>query len=409
MNKTQEQLIKIINSTIHSKRVKFDKDEVINWDELLEEAREHSVTSLIYSSINKSNIINSLEKDRLNLLKEQIFYSNINQVKHIKQTVVILKELRMRNIDAIVLKGLVVRSLYPNPDLRTMSDADIIVHREDLSKLTEVLLSMNYVKTKHEDEHGAHIVFNKLNSCIEVHWTLLNEDFFKGDKLFEQNLWNNTMKIEIGDTEALSLSWEDLAVHLCIHMASHFSHKGFGVRQLCDLVLVVEKKYDEINWVSFNEKIRACKIEKFTAAIFNVCRKLFNMNIPQELSSIYKVDEKTLNLLIDDIFESGVFGNKNINNMFGRELAFDKGMENGSNRIRVMGRFIRLLFPPISEMNDKYNYAKRYKILAPVAWIHHLFEGIFNKNYNMKNKIVMLFSTVAISNSRSKLLKKLEL
>ena len=69
MNKTQEQLIKIINSTIHSKRVKFDKDEVINWDELLEEAREHSVTSLIYSSINKSNIINSLEKDRLNLLK----------------------------------------------------------------------------------------------------------------------------------------------------------------------------------------------------------------------------------------------------------------------------------------------------------------------------------------------------
>lgn len=409
MNKTQEQLIKIINSTIHSKRVKFDKDEVINWDELLEEAREHSVTSLIYSSINKSNIINSLEKDRLNLLKEQIFYSNINQVKHIKQTVVILKELRMRNIDAIVLKGLVVRSLYPNPDLRTMSDADIIVHREDLSKLTEVLLSMNYVKTKHEDEHGAHIVFNKLNSCIEVHWTLLNEDFFKGDKLFEQNLWNNTMKIEIGDTEALSLSWEDLAVHLCIHMASHFSHKGFGVRQLCDLVLVVEKKYDEINWFSFNKKIRACKIEKFTAAIFNVCRKLFNMNIPQELSSIYKVDEKTLNLLIDDIFESGVFGNKNINNMFGRELAFDKGMENGSNRIRVMGRFIRLLFPPISEMNNKYNYAKRYKILAPVAWVHHLFEGIFNKNYNMKNKIVMLFSTVAISNSRSKLLKKLEL
>ena len=409
MNKTQEQLIKIINSTIHSKKVKFDKDEVINWDELLEEAREHSVTSLIYPSINKSNIINSLDKDKLNSLKEQIFYSNINQVKHIKQTVAILKELRMRNIDAIVLKGLVVRSLYPNPDLRTMSDADIIVHREDLSKLTEVLLSMNYVKTKHEDEHGTHIVFNKLNSCIEVHWTLLNEDFFKGDKLFEQNLWNNTMKIEIGDTEALSLSWEDLAVHLCIHMASHFSHKGFGVRQLCDLVLVVEKKYDEINWVSFNEKIRACKIEKFTAAIFNVCRKLFNMNIPQELSSIYKVDEKTLNLLIDDIFESGVFGNKNINNMFGRELAFDKGMENGSNRIRVMGRFIRLLFPPISEMNDKYNYAKRYKILAPVAWIHHLFEGIFNKNYNMKNKIVMLFSTVAISNSRSKLLKKLEL
>lgn len=409
MNKTQEQLVKMINSAIHGGKINIDNTEIINWDDLLEEAKAHSVIPLIYSSINKTSIINSLNKDKLDLLKKQVFYSSINQVRHIKKTSEILKVLQEENIEVIVLKGLIVRSLYPNPDLRTMSDADIIVHKEDLEKVSEVLIEMNYTQTKHEDEHGAHIVFNKPNSCIEVHWTLLNEDFFKGDKSFEENLWNNVIKVKVGETTALSLSWEDLAAHLCIHMASHFSHKGFGVRQLCDLVLVVEKKGYDINWVKFNEKIRMCKLEKFTAAIFNVCQNLFEMRIPKELISIYNINEKVINLVIDDIFEAGVFGNKNTDNMFGRELAFDKEMESGSSGIRIIGRFMRLLFPVINEMNDKYSYAKKYKILAPIAWIHHLIEGMFNKNYNTKNKIGMLFSTITISSNRSKLLKKLEL
>ena len=409
MNKTQKQLIEMINLAIHGRKINFDENEIVNWDELLEEARQHSVTSLIYSSINRSSIIKSLDKESLGSLKKQVFYSGINQVRHIKQTADILKELREESIEVIVLKGLVVRYLYPNPDLRTMSDADIIVHKDDLEKISEILVKMNYKQTKHEDEHGAHIVFNKENSCIEVHWTLLNEDFFKGDRSFEDSLWDNAMTVKVGEAEALSLSWEDLAVHLCVHMASHFSHKGFGVRQLCDLVLVVEKKGKEIDWILFNEKIKKCKLEKFTAAIFNACKKLFNMEIPKELNSIYDINEKTINLVIDDIFEAGVFGNKNTDNMFGRELAFDKDTESGSSNIRIIGRFMRLLFPPPNEMNNKYNYAKKYKILVPIAWIHHLIEGLFNKNYNTKNKVGMLLSTISVSTNRSKLLKKLEL
>ena len=90
-------------------------------------------------------------------------------------------------------------------------------------------------------------------------------------------------------------------------------------------------------------------------------------------------------------------------------IAFDKDTESGSSNIRIIGRFIRLLFPPPNEMNNKYNYAKKYKILVPIAWIHHLIEGLFNKNYNTKNKVGMLLSTISVSTNRSKLLKKLEL
>ena len=409
MTNIEKELINILSNSIRGAKCKDINTNNLNLKKLFNEAKYHKVEGLIYSSIDKSLFSDTKNLCILEEEKKATLSTIIAQSKHVKIISQVLNEFNKNDIPVIVLKGLFVRKLYPNPNLRTMCDADILVHPHDLNKIEVLLTSMGYKKIEESDEHGAHIVFYNHSIVIEVHWRLTNKDFYKGDTSFEDNLWDNVIEFSINNVKTLSLGLEDLALHLCIHMAVHLACHGFGIRQLCDLVLVVEKKYDEINWVSFNKKIRACKIEKFTAAIFNVCRKLFNMNIPQELSSIYKVDEKTLNLLIDDIFESGVFGNKNINNMFGRELAFDKGMENGSNRIRVMGRFIRLLFPPISEMNDKYNYAKRYKILAPVAWIHHLFEGIFNKNYNMKNKIVMLFSTVAISNSRSKLLKKLEL
>ena len=41
MNKTQKQLIEMINSAIHGRKINFDENEIVNWDELLEEARQH--------------------------------------------------------------------------------------------------------------------------------------------------------------------------------------------------------------------------------------------------------------------------------------------------------------------------------------------------------------------------------
>ena len=61
-------------------------------------------------------------------------------MKFIKFTCRIFCLFQEKNIDFIVLKGIYLRYLYPNPDLRTMSDIDILVHKEDLDKISEILL-----------------------------------------------------------------------------------------------------------------------------------------------------------------------------------------------------------------------------------------------------------------------------
>ena len=43
-------------------------------------------------------------------------------------------------------------------------------------------------------------------------------------------------------------------------------------------------------------------------------------------------------------------------------------------------------------MSDKYNYAKRNKWLAPIAWIHHLWTGLVHPSYSYKDKFKLMIS-----------------
>ena len=80
---------------------------------------------------------------------------------------------------------------------------------------------------------------------------------------------NDTVKV--GDEDALSLNYEDLAVHLFVHLIKHLADKGCGIRHFCDLVVLLESKEDEINWDSFWEKINEYKLEKSTKIVFYIC------------------------------------------------------------------------------------------------------------------------------------------
>lgn len=413
MNKTESQLIDLLNKAIHKETAKLEEIDDINWGKLLYEAREHHVSTLIYSAIKRKDAEMYIAPDILNEWKKEVFYSGINQQNHIHKVGDVLKKFNENDIPVIVLKGLVVREYFPMPQLRTMSDADVLVHKGDLDRVSSMMKGLGYTQTKDEDDHGAHIVFVKPGQPVfEVHWTLANKSFFKGKTFWEDNLWKETMEVEVGGTKTLSLGMEDLAVHLCIHMAVHLAHKGFGVRQPLDLVLLVEQKGRKIDWGKFLGKAKECGIYKFTLVIFALCNRLFDLKLPIEIRNIIGkelVNSKYIELLIEDIFASGVYGNKDETRVFASEFAFDQSEGAAKGTISICKKYIKLLFPAIKDMSEKYDYAKRVKILAPIAWIHHLFAGIFNKDYSMKNKVKMATSTVSVGSKRNMLLRELEL
>lgn len=409
MDNTQRQIIYMLSAAIRKKNVKFKSDEKINWNEVLEESEAHKVTPLIYSSINRAEALNIMDESTLSTLKKNVFKSSITQSSHIKNVASVLEIFNNAGIPIIVLKGLVVRDYYPIPDLRTMCDADVLVHEEDLEKVSALMISLGFNQIKEKDDHGAHIVFYKGSTVFEVHWTLINDRFFKGDKSFEDKLWDDAMDVTVGGVKTKSLSLEDLAVHLCTHMAVHLAYSGFGVRQLTDLVVLVERKGHLIDWKAFLNKSKECGVYTFAIAIFNICNRLFDMEMPKEIKGEKNIKNKYIEQLIQDIFDSGVHGKKSNDRVFAAEFAFDQGEGAADGSVSIIKKFMKLLFPPIRQMSDKYNYAKKFILLAPIAWIHHLIEGILNKDYNFSSKMKMATSTVSVANKRNKLLKELEL
>lgn len=408
MKNEQKELVKILSAAIRGRKIENIGNCKFDLVKIFDEATHHNVSELIYYNLKNEPELIKVYKEILEDYKKKTILSAINQAQHINEISKVLSKFNENKIPVIILKGLVVRYYYPNPDLRTMSDADVLVHPEDMDRVRNMLTSIGYKEYEDSHEHGAHIIFYRGKTVIEVHWRLTNEEYYNGDTSFEKYLWENTMKVQVGGVDTLSVGLEDLALHLCVHMAVHLAVHGFGIRQLCDLVLLVENKGDLIDWNSFLDKSKNAGVEKFSLVIFTICNKLFNMDIPKEIQAVTKLENKYVELFIEDIFNNGVGGRRDSSEIFAKEIAFDlkDDANKGSN---IFYKFMRLLFPPIDSMNDKYNYAKEYKVLAPIAWIHHLFQGVSNKEYSLINKIKIVTCTLTVARKRNKLMNWLEI
>ena len=402
MNYTQKTLIDILNASIHKKKVNIQLYNEINWDEMLKLSVEHNVTSLVYYGLKNSNLIENIPSDIINDFKKQTFFSSSFQLKHINNISEVLRLFHKNDIETVVLKGLVVRNFYPNAEFRTMGDADIVVKKEKLDKAINLLRDLGY---EEYERTNVDICFIKGSSRIELHWNLINQGRVNGGENFENNIWNELITVKVGDEDALSLNYEDLAVHLFVHLIKHLADKGCGIRHFCDLVVLLESKEDEINWDSFWEKINEYKLEKSTKIVFYICTEYLGMNIKYKVDSKEYINEEYLQILLNDIMNHGVFGKSNEEETFARAAAFN-GDENEASPLK---QYLKVFFPPVKRFMENYSYAEKYKILIPVAYIHRAFRCIVNKDISNKDKSRFIIHGLSVIKERSPIMEWLEL
>ena len=408
MNTTEKQFIDLLSNSIRNEVCKKKYDNV-DWNELMNLSRKHKIEGLIYSALNKSRLLENIDEDKVNELKKEVFFTGVTQISNMSKLEIVFNEFSKENVPVIVLKGLVVREYYPQPEQRSMSDADIFVKAKDLNKSKKILIDLGYTEVDAEASH--HIKYIKSGyPMIELHWHVMKRDGFSDElDLFEDDIWDRTIEVNVKGAKVLSLGYEDLALHLCMHMAAHLAASGFGVRQIADLVLLVEKKGHLIDWTLFINKAEEFGFKKFIIIMFKICNILFSMDIPKEMA-VYKIDdEEMFESLISTIFDGGVYGKKDMASNFANQVAFNYKGKDSNATIGAMRRYFRFIFPSIETMSDKYSYARKIRILTPIAWIHHLFSGIFRKEYNFTDKIRFLTKGAKESVEKNKILSWMEL
>lgn len=306
---------------------------------------------LLYSLLKLSKDESQTDKIR-NLIKHSTFKTFI-QVHSAKQISTAFEENGIRHQ---ILKGTIMKSLYPTPEMREMSDIDLVVYDDSLNKAAEVMEKLGF------KNHGLvkhHMIFSKGNELlVEVHWSLFDSSTDKKQYVYFKD--NFRSKLVEGTNFTYEFSIEDFYVYMISHMAKHFFETGCGIRNLVDIYVYYNKYGELFDQEYIKKELAECGIIDFEK----------NM---RELAYIW-LDNKECEQYYENLFEymvdSGIYG-KSENGVWGQ---LSKETKKGNSNSKF-----RFYFPSIDFMKEKYSWLEKYRFLLPVGWIIRGLNGISSK------------------------------
>lgn len=380
MNKINSALIKMLSiSTGCEKSIEIALNSS-EWQQIYEEALAHQIHLLIFSEAYKQgNLVNPALFENW---KNITIYHVLKSIDACSKIGDLLNDLEKANIPVIVLKGLHYKYLYSNPDLRPMGDIDLFTKREFINTASEIIQNYGYIKINKKNE-PKHITFVHENYIpIELHFSLYTVEKRKVEINFNNVIWNSIERFSANGATFLVPSNFDQIIYCCIHMTNHFGKGGFGLRQLSDFNILIRKSIDSINWDELIKQAYTYGIGKFMEVMLYICNTYFNLDVPDYIIRKYISETNTISNMMEAIFDSGVFGTKNLTISSNRSLATYI-----SNRKSSKFSKLRFLFPSSDNLRSTYSYAQKSKILLPVAWVHRIINNIFNKDLTLLEKI----------------------
>ena len=222
----------------------------IDWDILVKAANDHAVLPQLYQFIN-SNYAEAITNEALNRLRDE---SMSNTRSNLALTALLFKILELfqaNDINCIPYKGPALAACaYGDIALRQFVDLDLIVHKKDVLKAKDLLVSRGWqtefdLTGPQEEvflEHYYDYAFLKEGKLVEIHWELA-EGYFNFPIDMER-LWNCLQPVTITGRQVLTIAAEDSLLILCAHSSKHlWSRLGW----ICDVANLIKSRND-LNW-----------------------------------------------------------------------------------------------------------------------------------------------------------------
>lgn len=407
MNPVQKALTDLLSTAIRNQPPQPQPLTAQEWGALYKLAVEHQVHPLIYSAVKE--LIR--ENSELQLLLRTWELSSVAQVigqkNRMAELPAVFSTLEAHGIPAIYLKGLTLSALYPFPDLRTMSDIDILVRPADQERAIAALRTMGYqLDIAHSNDKHLHCT--KTGSLtVEVHRSLLSD--VSNTVEIEAAVWSKPQSYVLGGQYIQVPDDEDTIVYLFLHLVQHIHSFGFGVKQLCDLVLFLEIKKPDLYRIE--AALQPYQADQFFRALLACMQKLFDYQPSGFENALECVEPKTREALIQFTLTGGVYGK--LDEAHQSSKLYADYIEPGASasllhRLKAMRR---ILLPNWSELSPKYtyHYIRKRPFLLPAAWLHRLVRLIVRKDYTPNVKYRFLFKGKAYAHTKNDLLQQLKL
>lgn len=316
--------------------------------------------------------------------------------------------LEKAGIEAAILKGIAMASLYPIPEYRPAADIDILLKKSsDVDEAVNVLENSGWKVDESKDVQHHIVITSPRKSELELH--------FKPFRVFESERLNNVVErvfsddgpayedYKLFDCRVKTLNSSVTGFYILLHCLEHFMASGVGIKSLCDLAVFFSSKSGNTkeSIECYRKLVDESGIKGFSDYCISLAYKylgldektadmlIFDAKI-SGVSSFIKNNSEELEDFLDDILESGCFG----------ELEQGRLVNMGDSGISGLVKQVHY------RMKENFPKVSRIVLLWPILWMSTIIVFIRNNKRVRGQKTV---DYIKNAKKRSKIVKKMNL
>lgn len=299
----------------------------------------------------------------------QYYRRLIHSERQMRAVEQIFRAFEENGIDYMPVKGCNMKKLYPQPEMRVMGDADILIRPEQHEKIKPIMERLGFI-FRIENEHVFEWHSDSLH--VELHKSLVppnDEDYYA----YYDTGWSLAAKTE---GHRYDLSQEDTFIFLFTHFARHYRFSGIGCRHVMDLY-VYRQAHPELKETYVErelEKLRLLEFYRNTLRLLDAWFHGGEMNEITELMTSY-------------IFSGGSWGSAEAM-LFSQQIK--QARKQGKIKHSGAQSVLRILFPSLSTMRYRYKILGKAPYLLPVVWVVRWIDILFFRPQKIKSKLRIL-------------------
>lgn len=372
LNKSEALFLRTLRCAVHGESASFDAPLTgEEWQELRLLALKQRAVPLVAEALHPGTALSALpgEWDSFHAFARK---RTAFQAARTGDFLLLLRDLEARGLRPVVIKGIVCRSLYPEPEQRLSNDEDLFVASEELPAYHAALLAcgLKLKKSDVQPEGADEVTYvdPERDLYLELHARLFPGDtpaFAEWNRAFDTAL-SRAVSLEVHGQSLLTLQPEDHLLYLLCHAGKHLLFSGIGIRQICDICLFARHYDARIDWPRFRARCASLGLETLTAAVFRIGQRHLGIPAPAAFSDLTP-DETPL---LKDCLAGGLYGSVEPDRIHSARLtltAAASGEKSGLSR-----GVLKSVFPPLDYMKGRFDYLKKRPWLLPAAWTQRL-------------------------------------
>lgn len=360
MNTLHKGVITLLRSSITGEKLTLPEE--FRLEEADELIRSQSLLPMIYLGAYNCGI--SPTTALMQQYKRQYLSLLMRHEQQMRAVENICRAFRDNGIDYALLKGCVMKPLYPNPEMRVMGDADILIRKEQREKIAGVMTELGF---QEGDENVCDTTWRNPHLTTELHHRIygdVNKDLLR----YFHDIWG---KVEHVSGNCYQLSVEDHYLHIFTHMAKHFRSYGIGARQLVD-IQVYRNAHPEMDMDKVEKALESMNMTQFHESTLQLLRVWF-AGAPTD---------PVTDAITAYIFSSGSWGTTE-NRMYTEALVHASGKTQQAKGQSVF----RMIFPKLTYLQSSYSILLRHPWLQPIFWVVRWFDILLFRRKNIRKRV----------------------